>query len=65
MPEVFEPAPDAAPPAPTPFFHTTPDEVFHRAQTSCATLGLEPVGDAFASCVANLDSSVQGETPEG
>ncbi len=57
--------PAALPRASTSFFRTTPGQAFRRAQTSCAALGLEPVSDAFASCVANLNASTQSETPEG
>ena len=64
-PQAFQPSSMAAPAAASSFFHTTPDEAFHRAQASCAALGLEPVSDAFASCVANLNASMQPETPEG
>ncbi len=53
------------PRASTSFFRTTPGEAFQRAQSSCAALGLEPVSDAFASCVANLNASTRPETPEG
>ena len=62
--ELPEPAPAAAR-ARTSFFQATPREAFHRAQSACAALGLEPVSDAFASCVANVNSSAQPETPEG
>ena len=33
-------------------------EVHRREETACAQLGLEPVGGAFAQCVASLDASL-------
>ncbi len=58
-------SPAEVPRATSSFFRTTPDEAFHRAQASCAALGFDPIDDAFSSCVANLNASMQGETPEG
>ena len=63
--ETYQPFSTDVPVAPTSFFHTTPDEAFHRAQVSCAALGLEPISEAFASCVANLNASMQPEPSEG
>ena len=40
------------------YFAMSPREAFHRAQYACASLGLNPASEAFASCVANLRANL-------
>jgi hypothetical protein len=40
------------------YFSTSPRDVFRREQLSCARLGFDPAGGAFASCVASLQAAL-------
>jgi hypothetical protein len=40
------------------YAYTSPGNVFRREQLSCARLGLDPADEAFASCVAGLQSAL-------
>jgi hypothetical protein len=40
------------------YFSASPQEVFRREQLSCARLGFEPDGAAFAGCVADLQATL-------
>ena len=41
------------------YFAVTPGMKFHREQQACAMLGFDPAFGAFASCVADLQSTLQ------
>jgi hypothetical protein len=47
------------------YFDVSRDIKFRREQEACARLGLDPAFSAFASCVAGLQSSLQGIDMEG
>src|SRR5579862_2599943 len=40
------------------YFGAAPSERFREEQNACAGLGLDPAGQAFAECVANLQASL-------
>jgi hypothetical protein len=40
------------------YAYTSPENVFRREQLSCARLGLDPADEAFATCVASLQSAL-------
>ncbi len=42
------------------YFAVTPDAKFRREQQACARLGFDPAFGAFANCVADLQSTLQG-----
>ena len=41
-----------------PYSHASPSEIRYRERLACASLGLAPDTQAYASCVANLDSAL-------
>jgi hypothetical protein len=41
-----------------PYSHASPSEIRYRERLACASLGLDPDTQAYASCVANLDSAM-------
>jgi hypothetical protein len=42
------------------YFAVSSDTKIHREQEACARLGFDPAYAAFANCVANLQSTLQG-----
>jgi hypothetical protein len=41
-----------------PYSHASPSEIRYRERLACASIGLDPDTQAYASCVANLDSAM-------
>ncbi len=47
------------------YFVVSSDTKIHREREACARLGFDPAFAAFANCVANLQSSLQGSDTSG